>query len=99
MSGEIGNLVVKVNAKKNVEEGPMMVSVEFLEAWVSSGKADSVLDKANVFIWVALGLSRLVYSYSSNLDALSTEISLSQCGRPMRKFLGNASSRVPGQER
>jgi hypothetical protein len=50
MSGEIGNLVVKVNAKKNVEEGPMMASVEFLEAWVSSGKADSVSNKANVFI-------------------------------------------------
>jgi hypothetical protein len=36
MSGEMGNLVVKVNVKKNVEEGPMMASAELLEAWVSS---------------------------------------------------------------
>jgi hypothetical protein len=32
MSGEMGNLVVKVNVKKNVEEGPMMTSAELLEA-------------------------------------------------------------------
>jgi hypothetical protein len=60
MSGEIGNLVVEVNVKKNVEEGPMMASAELLEAWVSSGKADSVSDKANGVIRVPLGLSRLV---------------------------------------
>jgi hypothetical protein len=60
MSGETGNLVVKVNVKKDVEEGLMMASAELLEAWVSSGKADSVSDKANGVIWVALGLSRLV---------------------------------------
>jgi hypothetical protein len=60
MSGETGNLVVKVNLKKDVEEGLMMASAELLEAWVSSGKADSVSDKANGVIWVALGLSRLV---------------------------------------
>jgi hypothetical protein len=60
MSGEMVNLVVKVNVKKNVEEGPMMASAELLEAWVSSGKADSVMDKANGVIRVALGLSRLV---------------------------------------
>jgi hypothetical protein len=46
--------------KKNVEEGPMMASAELLEAWVSSGKADSVSDKANGVIHVASGLSRLV---------------------------------------
>jgi hypothetical protein len=57
MSGEMGNLVVKVNMKKNMEEGPMMVSAELLEAWVSSGKIDSVLDKANGVIRVGLGLS------------------------------------------
>jgi hypothetical protein len=34
MSGEMGNLVVKVNVKKNVEEGLMMANVELLEAWV-----------------------------------------------------------------
>jgi hypothetical protein len=86
MSRETGNLVVKVNVKRNVEEGPMMTSAELLEAWVSSGMADSVPDKANGVIRVASGLS-----YPSNLDALSAEISLSQGGRPMRKFSGKAS--------
>jgi hypothetical protein len=57
MSGEMGNLVVKVNMKKNVEEEPMMGSAELLEAWVSSGKTDSVSNKANRVIRVALGLS------------------------------------------
>jgi hypothetical protein len=60
MSGEMSNLVVKVNVKKNVEEGPMMASAELLEAWVSSGKADSVSDKANRVIRVASVLSGLV---------------------------------------
>jgi hypothetical protein len=60
MSGETGNLVVKVNMKKNVKEEPMMGSAELLEAWVSSGKTDSVSNKANRVIRVALGLSRLV---------------------------------------
>jgi hypothetical protein len=58
MSGETGNLVVKVNVMKNVDEGPMMASAELLEAWVSSGKADSVLDKANGVIRVASRLSK-----------------------------------------
>jgi hypothetical protein len=57
MSGGTGNLVVKDNMKKNVEERPMMASVELLEAWVSSGKANSVPDKANGVIRVGLGLS------------------------------------------
>jgi hypothetical protein len=52
MSGEMGNLVVKVNVKKNVEEGPMMASAELLEAWVSSAKADLISDKANGVIRV-----------------------------------------------
>jgi hypothetical protein len=52
VSGEMGNLVVKVNVKKSVEEGPMMASAELLEAWVSSGKAESVSDKANGVIQV-----------------------------------------------
>jgi hypothetical protein len=60
MSGEMGNLVVKVIVKKNVEEGPMMVSVELFEAWVSLGKADLVSDKANWVIRVFSGLSGLV---------------------------------------
>jgi hypothetical protein len=57
MSGETGNLVVKVNMKKNVEEEPMMASSELLEAWVSSGTTDSVSDKENGVIRVGLGLS------------------------------------------
>jgi hypothetical protein len=47
MMGGTGNLVVKVNVKKSLEEGPMMASVEFLEDWVSSGKADSVSVRVN----------------------------------------------------
>jgi hypothetical protein len=42
MSGETGNLVVKVDVKENVGEGPMMTNSELLEAWVSSGKANQV---------------------------------------------------------
>jgi hypothetical protein len=57
MSREIGNLVIKVNMKKNVEERPIMTSVELLEAWVSSDKANSNSDKANGVIQVGLGLS------------------------------------------
>jgi hypothetical protein len=60
MSGGTGNFMVKVNVKKNVKQGPMMASADLLEAWVSSGKADSVLDKANGVIRVASRLSRLV---------------------------------------
>jgi hypothetical protein len=59
MSGETGNLVVKVNVKKSVEEGLMMASTELLEAWVSLSKADSVSDKANEVIQVGLGLPEL----------------------------------------
>jgi hypothetical protein len=62
MSGEMGNLVVKVNVKKNVGEGPMMGSAELLEAWVSSEKADSVSDKANGVIRVASGLPSLIHA-------------------------------------
>jgi hypothetical protein len=47
MSGETGNLVVKVDVKDNVEEGPMMDNTELLEAWVSSGRANSFSGKAN----------------------------------------------------
>jgi hypothetical protein len=53
MSGETGNLVVKVNVKKNMEEGPMMVSAGWLESWLSSGKENGI-------IRVAPGLSGLV---------------------------------------
>jgi hypothetical protein len=60
MLGGMGNLVVKVNVKKNVEEGPMMGNAELLEAWVSLGKADSVSNKVNGVNRVASGLFGLV---------------------------------------
>jgi hypothetical protein len=47
MSGEMGNLVVKVDVKENVWEGPMMANTELLKDWVSLGKANSVSGKAN----------------------------------------------------
>jgi hypothetical protein len=43
----MGNFVVKVNIKENVEEGSKMGNTELLDAWVSSVKANSVSDKAN----------------------------------------------------
>jgi hypothetical protein len=33
--------------KENVEEGPIMANAELLEAWISSGKANSVSGTAN----------------------------------------------------
>jgi hypothetical protein len=53
MSGEIGNLVVKVNMKENVGGGPMMANTELLEAWISSGKTNVVSNKANQVTWVS----------------------------------------------
>jgi hypothetical protein len=53
MSGETGNLAMKVDVKENVGEGPMMVNTELLEAWVSSGKAILVSYKANQVIRVS----------------------------------------------
>jgi hypothetical protein len=47
MSGEMGNLAGKVDVKEKVEEGQMMANTELLEAWISSGKANSVSGKAN----------------------------------------------------
>jgi hypothetical protein len=47
MSRETGNLVMKVDMKENVEEGTMMADTELLEAWISTGKANSVSGKAN----------------------------------------------------
>jgi hypothetical protein len=47
MTGEMSNLVMKVDMKKNVEEGPMMANTELLEAWISLGKTNSVSGKAN----------------------------------------------------
>jgi hypothetical protein len=51
----MGNLV-KVNTKKNVEEGSIMANAELLEAWVNSCPADSVSDKVNGVIRVGLVL-------------------------------------------
>jgi hypothetical protein len=39
--------VVKVDVNENMEEGPMMANTELPEAWVSSGKANLISDKAN----------------------------------------------------
>jgi hypothetical protein len=47
MARETGNLVMKVDVKENVEEGTMMADTELLEAWISSGKANSVSGKAD----------------------------------------------------
>jgi hypothetical protein len=33
--------------KENVEEGPMMANTELLEAWISSGMANSISGRAN----------------------------------------------------
>jgi hypothetical protein len=46
MSGERGNMVVKVDVNENIEEGLMMANTGLLEAWVSSGKANLVSSKA-----------------------------------------------------
>jgi hypothetical protein len=48
-------LVVNVDVKENVEAGPMMANTELLEAWVSSGKVNSVSGKTNRVIQVASG--------------------------------------------
>jgi hypothetical protein len=47
MWGETGNLVVKLDIKENVEEGPMMANTELLDAWIQLGKANLVSNKAN----------------------------------------------------
>jgi hypothetical protein len=36
MLGEMGNMMMKVGVKENVEEGPMIANTELLEAWISS---------------------------------------------------------------
>jgi hypothetical protein len=47
MSGEMSNLVVQIDMKENVEDGPMMANTELLKARISSGKANSVFGRAN----------------------------------------------------
>jgi hypothetical protein len=51
MSGETSNLVVEIDVKENVEEGPMMANTELLEAWISSGMANSISGRANQVNW------------------------------------------------
>jgi hypothetical protein len=53
MTGEMGNLTMKVDVKENMMEGLMMVNTELLEVWVSSGEANSISCKANGVIQVA----------------------------------------------
>jgi hypothetical protein len=48
MSGETGNLGVKVDVKENMEKGLMMANTVLLEAWISTGKVNSVSGKANL---------------------------------------------------
>jgi hypothetical protein len=62
----MGNLVVKVDVNDNVEEGPMMANTELLEAWVSSGKANSVSGKANQVIRVSQTCSSYPKLFRSN---------------------------------
>jgi hypothetical protein len=66
MSGKMGNLVMKVDMKENVEEEPMMANTELLEAWISSGKANSVSDKASQVTQVSQ--TCLSYPKSSRSD-------------------------------
>jgi hypothetical protein len=47
MSREMGNFVVEIDVKENVEEGPMMANTELPEAWICLGKAISVASRAN----------------------------------------------------
>jgi hypothetical protein len=47
MSGEMGNLVVEIDVKKNVEQGPMVANTELLEACISLSKSNSVSGRAN----------------------------------------------------
>jgi enolase len=62
----MGNLVMKVDVKENVEEGLMMANTELLEAWISSGKANSVSSKANQVTQVSQTCSS--YPKSSGSD-------------------------------
>jgi hypothetical protein len=59
MSGEMGNLVVKVDMKENVEEELVMANTGLLQALLSSGEANSVSSKANGVSRVASGLPGL----------------------------------------
>jgi hypothetical protein len=74
MLGEMGNLVVKVDVKENVEEGPMMANTELLEAWVSSGKANLVFGKANQVTHVSHMCSSYQKLYGSDQGNLKVTL-------------------------
>jgi hypothetical protein len=74
MSGEMGNLVVKVDVKENMEEGSMMANTELLEAWISLGKANSVSSKANQVTWVSQ--TCLSYPKLSGSDQVYLKVTL-----------------------
>jgi hypothetical protein len=59
-------LVVEVDVKENVEEGPMMANTELLEAWISLGKVNLVSSRANQFTRVSQTCSS--YPKLSGLD-------------------------------
>jgi hypothetical protein len=74
MSGEMGNLVMKVDVKGNVDEGPMMANTELLEAWISSGKANSVSGKANRVTRVSQTCSSYLKSSGSDQGYLKVTL-------------------------
>jgi hypothetical protein len=74
MSGVMGNLVVKVDMKENVEERPMMANTELHEAWISSDEANSVFGKANQVTRVPQ--TCLSYPKLSELDQVYLNVAL-----------------------
>jgi hypothetical protein len=74
MLGETGNLVVKVDVKKNMEEGPMMANNELLKAWIRSGKANSVSGKANQVTQVSQTYSSYPKLSGSDQDYLKVTL-------------------------
>jgi hypothetical protein len=87
MLGETGNLVVKVDVKKNVEEGPTMANTELLEVWVSLGKANSVSGKTNGVIQVSSGSPTMNGSWYGDQGGGFGVASEQPRGRGWRKLL------------
>jgi hypothetical protein len=74
MSGKMGNMVMEVDVKENVEEGPMMANTELLEARISSGKVNSVSGKANQVTQVSQTCSNYPKSYGSDQGYLEVTL-------------------------
>ncbi len=70
----MGNLVVKVDVNENMEEGPMIANIELLEAWVSSGKVNSVSGKANQVTRVSLMCSSYPKLFGSDQGYLKVTL-------------------------